>query len=75
MLKPNPKNYKPAASMAENKVVLPVMAPASNESPNLSVLPFGFKLKDSNYEIWSRMMEVHVEGLNMMGYLNGYSGS
>lgn len=71
VLKPNPINYKPAASMAGNKVVLPVMAPASNESPNLSALPFEFKLNDSNHKIWSRMMEVHAEGLNTMGYLNG----
>lgn len=41
------------------------------QTPNLSALPFEFKSNDSNYKMWSRMMEVHAEGLNMMGYLNG----
>lgn len=30
---------------------------------------FGFKVNDTNCKVWSRMMEIHVAGLNKLGDL------
>lgn len=46
----------------------PIEIPSSN---NLNNLPFALNLNDTNYKIWSRMIEVHAAGLNKLGYLNG----
>ena len=43
----------------------------SAETPNLNTLPFGFKLNETNFKIWSRMLELHAAGLNKLGYLTG----
>ncbi|RXH75090.1 hypothetical protein DVH24_029811 [Malus domestica] len=44
--------------MAEQEVGFPIIgsAPVSN----LGALPFRFKLRNSNYKIWSKIMEVHA---------------
>ncbi|KAB5521558.1 hypothetical protein DKX38_025877 [Salix brachista] len=43
----------------------------STLNTNLNTLPFGFKLNESNFKIWSRMIELHAAGLNKLGYLTG----
>jgi hypothetical protein len=50
-------------------IILINHTPISIKSPNLNNLPFGFKLNET--KIWSRMIELHVAGLNKLGYLNG----
>lgn len=42
-----------------------------SESSNINAMPFAFKLNDTNFKVWSRMMEVHAAGLDKLGYLNG----
>ena len=49
----------------------PMSAETSNLNTNLNTLPFGFKLNESNFKIWSRMIELHAAGLNKLGYLTG----
>ncbi|XP_068331612.1 uncharacterized protein [Pyrus communis] len=41
------------------------------ESTNINAIPFGFRLSDSNFKVWSKMMEVHALGLGKLGYLTG----
>ena len=56
----------------ENTTIIPAnQNPIPIESSNLNNLPFSFKLNDTNFKIWSRMIEVHAAGLNKLGYLNG----
>ncbi|XP_070665261.1 uncharacterized protein [Malus domestica] len=58
--------------MAENKAgALIPMHPvaAQGESTNINAVPFGFRLSDSNFKVWSKMMEVHASGLGKQGYL------
>ena len=43
--------------------------PTPIELPNSNNLPFGFSLNDTNFKIWSRMIEVHVAQLNKLGYI------
>jgi hypothetical protein len=55
-----------------NTSIIPIKhTPVSVESPNLNNLPFGFKLNEKNFKIWSQMIELHAAGLNKLGYLNG----
>ena len=60
--------------MAKEKTTITVINqnhPNTIELPNSSNLPFGFRLNNTNFKIWSRMIEVHAAGLNKLGYLNG----
>lgn len=58
--------------MANSQIILSGCSqPVLNKSSNLSALPFGFKFGDSNYKIWSRLMEEHAASMNKMGYLDG----
>ncbi|KAM1207624.1 hypothetical protein COP2_008434 [Malus domestica] len=41
------------------------------ESTNINAIPFGFQLSDSNFKVWSKMMEVHASGLGKLRYLIG----
>ncbi|KAB2634020.1 hypothetical protein D8674_039169 [Pyrus ussuriensis x Pyrus communis] len=41
------------------------------ESSNVNSIPFGYRLSDSNFKVWSKMMEVHASGLSKQGYLTG----
>ncbi|XP_068336401.1 uncharacterized protein [Pyrus communis] len=41
------------------------------ESSNVNSIPFGYRLSDSNFKVWSKMMEVHASGLGKQGYLTG----
>ncbi|KAM1729994.1 hypothetical protein ACFX12_020306 [Malus domestica] len=41
------------------------------ESTNINGIPFRFRLSDTNFKVWSNMMEVHVLGLGKQGYLTG----
>lgn len=40
-----------------------------SQSTNINILPFGFKLNDSNYKIWSKMLEVYTSELGQLDYL------
>lgn len=42
-----------------------------NESTNISGISFGYRLNDTNWKVWSKMMEVHASGLGKQGYLTG----
>ncbi|KAB2597903.1 hypothetical protein D8674_000823 [Pyrus ussuriensis x Pyrus communis] len=42
-----------------------------SESTNINAIPFGFWLSDSNFKVWSKMMEIHASGLGKQGYLMG----
>ncbi|KAM1401796.1 hypothetical protein ACFX14_028551 [Malus domestica] len=42
-----------------------------SESANVNAIPFGFRLSDSNFKVWSKMMEVHASSLGKQGYLMG----
>ncbi|KAB2617029.1 hypothetical protein D8674_012898 [Pyrus ussuriensis x Pyrus communis] len=44
---------------------------SSMESTNISGVPFGIRLNDTNFKVWSKMMEVHAAGLGKHGYLTG----
>jgi hypothetical protein len=55
-----------------NTSIIPInQTSISAETPNLNTLPFGFKLNETNFKIWSRMLELHAAGLNKLGYLTG----
>ncbi|KAB2607811.1 hypothetical protein D8674_010979 [Pyrus ussuriensis x Pyrus communis] len=41
------------------------------ESSNVNSISFGYRLSDSNFKVWSKMMEVHAFGLGKQGYLTG----
>ncbi|KAM2373706.1 hypothetical protein ACFXTH_042713 [Malus domestica] len=41
------------------------------ESSNVNSIPFGYRLSDSNFKVWSKMMEVHASSLGKQGYLTG----
>ncbi|KAM1703262.1 hypothetical protein ACFXTN_026308 [Malus domestica] len=61
--------------MAEDRKTgeLITIQPVSNsmESTNISGVPFGIQLNDTNFKVWSKMMEVHAAGLGKHGYLTG----
>ncbi|KAM1049413.1 hypothetical protein ACFX2C_028519 [Malus domestica] len=61
--------------MAEDRKTgeLITIQPVSNsmESTNISGIPFGIRLNDTNFKVWSKMMEVHAAGLGKHGYLTG----
>ncbi|KAM2732342.1 hypothetical protein EV2_035911 [Malus domestica] len=42
-----------------------------SESANVNAIRFGFRLSNSNFKVWSKMMEVHASGLRKQGYLTG----
>ncbi|KAM1985565.1 hypothetical protein ACFX16_013722 [Malus domestica] len=60
--------------MAEEKggTIIPMQPMAvQGESTNINAIPFGFQLSDSNFKVWSKMMEVHPLGIGKQGYLTG----
>jgi hypothetical protein len=55
-----------------NTSIIPInQTSISAETPNQNTLPFGFKLNETNFKIWSQMIELHAAGLNKLGYLTG----
>ncbi|KAM2593816.1 hypothetical protein TB1_042914 [Malus domestica] len=44
---------------------------SSMESTNISGIPFGFRMSDMNFEVGSKMKEIHASGLGDLGYLTG----
>lgn len=42
-----------------------------NEFTNISSIPFRYRFNDTNWKVWSKMMEVHASGLDKHGYLIG----
>ncbi|KAM1094124.1 hypothetical protein FF1_009168 [Malus domestica] len=42
-----------------------------NESNKINAIPLWFRLSDSNFKVWLKMMEVHASGLGKQGYLTG----
>ena len=55
-----------------NTSIIPInQTSISAETPNINTLPFGFKLNETNFKMWSRMLELHAAGLNKLGYLTG----
>ena len=60
--------------MSEEKAgaIIPMQpVPVQGESTNINAIPLGFRLSDSNFKVWSKMMEVYVVGLGKQGYLMG----
>ena len=56
----------------ENKAITAInQNPNPIEIHNTNNLPISFRLNETNFKIWSRMIEVHAAGLNKLGYLNG----
>lgn len=55
----------------EKRIVSVSSQNGGSEPSNINTVPFTLKLNDTNFKVWSKMMEVHAAGLNELGYLSG----
>ena len=46
-------------------------ASVSTPTSDTSAAPIGVKLDDTNYALWSQVVEMYISGKDKLGYING----